>query len=145
MDALDECVEVLHLMSLVARINSWGVNGLHLLTTSRKEKEIADQMLLMRSFQISLESLLVDRDIQLYLESRFSTTHRRIRWTQMLDIGQLIRTTLSSGAKGMLVGGSNLQETLFTNTQVPLGSLSARSVGDMFDSRSTPGGSIITA
>jgi hypothetical protein len=100
-DALDECTQVPELLSLLAKINSWGIGGLRMLAISRKEKDIQDCISPFMPFQISLENALVDQDIKLYIDSRLSSTHRLKRWTQMPDIKQLIQQTLSKGANGM--------------------------------------------
>jgi hypothetical protein len=66
-DALDECTERDELLRLINEIVGWDLGSLHILATSRKERDIEDRLKCLVSPQIHIQSALVDSDIESYV------------------------------------------------------------------------------
>lgn len=62
LDALDECADREGLMEVLEKIAGWKLQNLHLLVTSRKERDI--ERSLDRFVAVCLHSELADKDIQ---------------------------------------------------------------------------------
>jgi hypothetical protein len=60
--ALDECTERDELLRLIDEIVSWKLGSLHILATSRKERDIEDSLTCLVSPQIYIQSALVESD-----------------------------------------------------------------------------------
>jgi hypothetical protein len=107
LDALDECTgtgtkqeELLHVLQSMA---GWKFEQLHILVTSRREKEIQDAL---ESFIedrniIYLESKVVDKDISAYVRQRLCDDKKLRKWYRDAKMGQEIEATLMEGAHGM--------------------------------------------
>jgi hypothetical protein len=76
---------------------------IHLLVTSRKEREIENslQPLIDEGNAICLQSNLVDKDIQSYIDYRLSTDMKLKKWHQDSGIRQEIEGALMNKAQGM--------------------------------------------
>jgi hypothetical protein len=103
LDALDECTDRAELMSIFESIAGWHLDGLHLLVTSRRERDIesALERLVKDKEIICLQSKLVDEDIRRYIHQRLSTDKKLEKWSKDPDIVREIDTALMKGAKGM--------------------------------------------
>lgn len=75
LDALDECAQRVELMERLKAIAGWQLQNLHLLVTSRREQDIKSSLdeFVDGGNQVCLESTLVDKDIQRYVQERLST------------------------------------------------------------------------
>lgn len=102
LDALDECAERTELMNMLETMAGWKLQNLHLLLTSRKEPDIESTLeeIVDDQRRICLESALVDKDIQRYVQHRIATDKTLQRWRKD-DIRQEIETILSDNANGM--------------------------------------------
>lgn len=102
LDALDECAQCAELMEMLQIIAGWELQNLHLLVTSRREPDIESTLeeIVDDQRRICLESALVDKDIQRYVQHRLATDKTLRRWRKD-DIRQEIETILSSKANGM--------------------------------------------
>jgi hypothetical protein len=102
-DALDECTDREELMSILEMITRWQFLGLHLLVTSRKERDIESSLecLVDESNIICLQSNLVDEDIRRYVHEKISTDKNLKKWQKDPDIVKEIETALMKGAQGM--------------------------------------------
>ena len=103
MDALDECSSRTELLDVIDRIVAWNHQNVHVLLTSRKEVDIDERM---HEFvpdvnQISLQSHLVDKDIQKYINKRLDSDRSLKRWKNDAPTQELIKTTLTNKANGM--------------------------------------------
>jgi hypothetical protein len=67
-DSLDECSERVKLLSWVAEITRWKVAKLHLLTTSRPERDIESCMQLLGASSVTVEGDSVASDIEKYID-----------------------------------------------------------------------------
>lgn len=105
LDALDECTNRAELMSTLESIIGWQFDGLHLLVTSRKERDIESSLecLIEDSNIICLQSKLVDKDIHRYVHHRLSVDKNLKKWQKNPDLIYEIETALMKGAQGMYV------------------------------------------
>ena len=99
LDALDECRDQEQLLVLVEEIVNWKIGKLHILATSRVERDIADCIGLLATAQINLHSTLVDADIQTHLRERLRNDSKLKRWPA--KVHEQIEAALMEGAHGM--------------------------------------------
>jgi hypothetical protein len=98
-DALDECRDQEQLLALIKEIMSWKLGSLHILVTSRQEREIEDCVGPRTSARIDLHSALVDADIEAYIHENLRNDPKLRKWSTKVH-GQ-IETALIEGAHGM--------------------------------------------
>ena len=98
-DALDECTNRDELHELITEISSWNLKSLHILTTSRKEKDIEDCLESLVTCQICIQSAQVDADIKTLVLDRLSLDRRLNRWPTETKLE--IEVALVAGANGM--------------------------------------------
>jgi hypothetical protein len=114
LDALDECTDRAELMATLERIADWKDAELHLLVTSRKERDIESSLENIVDSQntICLQSGLVDKDIFKYVRQRLSVDKRLSKWQKDPEIRHEIEMALMKGAHGMyachIIGGLTL-------------------------------------
>lgn len=99
LDALDECTDCKRLLGLIEQIIGWKFGDLHILVTSRKEKEIEEAVTPWVTGQIDLQSTLVDVDIQTYLRERIREDRNLRKWS--VAVRSEIEVTLQDRANGM--------------------------------------------
>lgn len=70
LDALDECTDRDELMAIINALTEWRLERLHILLTSRKERDIEASLecLVDKSNILSLRSSTIDEDIQRYVQ-----------------------------------------------------------------------------
>jgi hypothetical protein len=110
LDALDECTKCSELMGMLETIARWQLDKVHLLMTSRKERDI------LRSLQtfvaeediVCLQMNVVDKDIQQYVQQRLSDDKDLAKWNKDAAVRQEIEAALMRGARGMYVWSLNL-------------------------------------
>jgi hypothetical protein len=105
LDALDECADRKTLLNTLRSIVAWKLGNLHILLTSRKERDIETSL---ESFvdskdMICLQSKLVDPDIQTYVCQRLSEDPNLKKWQKDDTIREEIKAVLLKGAHGMYV------------------------------------------
>lgn len=96
LDALDECMERQGLLELIEEILDWNLGNLHILATSRRERDIDDFLASRVVGQVDLTQALVDADIQSYVRNRLRTWKK---WPAKVQTE--IEETLMEGAHGM--------------------------------------------
>lgn len=103
LDALDECTDRTKLMATREKIAEWKDDELHLLVTSRRERDIESSLENIVDTQntICLQSGLVDEDIFKYVRERLSVDKRLSKWQRDPQIRHEIETALMKGAHGM--------------------------------------------
>lgn len=101
LDALDECTEVRTLMGTVAEIKKWGLPGVRILATSRRESDITLPMEEFAAQSICLETSLVDEDIKTFVQHSFESDGPLKRWSNDADAKKEIEDALAAGSKGM--------------------------------------------
>jgi hypothetical protein len=101
LDALDECGDRTELMRTLKQICTWGIRGLHTLSTSRREGDITPTLerLLDTCNIVNIQSEEVDPDIQLYVHRRLVEEPSLQKWNGEERI--LIEKSLTDGARGM--------------------------------------------
>ena len=99
-DALDECMdpERSRLLDFLGSVCSWGLDGVHLLATSRQGPDIR-QRLATTAETVDLKATIVDHDIMLYIKTRLDSEEQFSRWEDVEK--KLIEETLTKGAHGM--------------------------------------------
>lgn len=103
LDALDECKDREELLEGVRAIAGWELKKLHILVTSRREKDIEESL---ESFvnnekRVCIQSTLVNDDIRAYVHKKLQTDQKLKRWQKNLIVQQEIETTLMDKADGM--------------------------------------------
>ena len=103
LDALDECTQRAELMNLLGTVAGWQLQNLHLLMTSRKERDIESSLedYVDEQDTICLQSELVDKDIQRYVQQRLSNDKSLLKWEKDAAVRQEIEVALMRGAHGM--------------------------------------------
>ncbi len=103
LDALDECLERRELLTSIGEIASWKDANVHILTTSRREKDIEESMepLCGDHGKICVQSTLVNNDIRAYIQGRLHTDRDLKKWQNKPGIEQKIEDTLMEKADGM--------------------------------------------
>jgi hypothetical protein len=112
LDALDECSQRKNLMDILQIIAGWQLQNLHLFVTSRKERDIESSLegFIENKNKICLQSELVDKDIELYIQKKWLDDKSLRKWEKDPTIKQEIETTLMRGARGMYLASSKNQE-----------------------------------
>ena len=102
LDALDECKERERLMPIIEEMAVWKISSLHMLVTSRKERDIEDSLstILDDEQRICIQSALVEGDIRNYVRSRIRTDRELKKW-QKPEVQTEIETVLMEKAGGM--------------------------------------------
>ena len=103
LDALDECIDRVELLNAIEEIQNWKFGNLHLLVTSRKEKDIQESLehLLGNDGEIDIQSALVDHDIRAYVQERLSTDRGLKRWQTHPEVQDEIEKALMKKAARM--------------------------------------------
>ncbi|KFY95523.1 hypothetical protein V500_02750 [Pseudogymnoascus sp. VKM F-4518 (FW-2643)] len=103
LDALDECKDRAELMGILNQITSWQLDKLHVLVTSREERDIQNSLesLVQDQNIICLQSRLVDSDIQKYVRKRLLDDASLRKWQNDTDVQHEIEAALMSGPRGM--------------------------------------------
>jgi hypothetical protein len=109
LDALDECAQRTELIEMLETIAGWRFQNLHLLVTSRRERDIESTLeeIVDDQSRICLQSALIDKDIQLYVRDRLATDKNLQKWRKD-DVQQEIETVLKDRANGMYAFYSSL-------------------------------------
>ena len=98
-DALDECRDRQQLLPLIKEIIEWKLGNLHMLATSRQERDIEVCVGPLVSAQINLHSVQVNADIHTHLRERLQNDSKLKKWPAKIH-GQ-IEAALMDGAHGM--------------------------------------------
>lgn len=99
LDALDECTDRDDLLEFIETLMGWNIDKLHILTTSRKENDIAASLKSLVTFQLCIQSALVDADIRVHILERLSSDPKLKKWPP--GVQKEIEDALMRGAKGM--------------------------------------------
>lgn len=103
LDALDECTHRLELMDVLETVAGWQLDNMHLLMTSRKERDIESSLVsfVKEEDTICLQRDVVDKDIQRYVQQRLSDDKTLAKWNKDATVRQEIEDALIRGARGM--------------------------------------------
>lgn len=103
LDALDECAERDELLTDLEEVASWEDANLHVLATSRREKDIEEALTPLSEARnrISIQSALVNADIRTYIHDRLQTDRKLKRWQKYPKVQLEIEDTLMRKVDGM--------------------------------------------
>jgi type III secretory pathway component EscV len=103
LDALDECTQLQELMDVLKTVAGWQLDNMHLLMTSRKERDIESSLesYVEEEDTVCLQRDVVDRDIQRYVQQRLSDDKKLAKWNKDAAVRQEIEDALMQGARGM--------------------------------------------
>ncbi|CAN9256395.1 unnamed protein product [Alternaria alternata] len=103
LDALDECAQRSELMDMLEAVAGWQLNNLHLLMTSRKERDIERSLeeYIREEDTVCLQRDVVDKDIQRYIQQRLRVDKGLAKWNRDAVVRQEIEDALMGGARGM--------------------------------------------
>ena len=104
LDALDECADREELMAMIETLVSWQLESLHVIVTSRKERDIESSLesLVDTCNIMPLQSAVVDEDIRKYVRHRISVDKKLKKWRSG-EVQAEIEIALMRGAHGMYV------------------------------------------
>jgi hypothetical protein len=105
LDALDECTQRSELMDMIETVAGWQLDNVHLLLTSRKERdiEISLESFVVDEDTVCLQKDVVDKDIERYVQQRLSNDKNLAKWNRDSAVRQEIETAMMCGARGMYV------------------------------------------
>jgi hypothetical protein len=103
LDALDECAERLPLLDGLMEMHNWNHPALHILVTSREEKDIEDELidLLEKEQKVLIHKSFIEADIRAYIASRLQTDRNLRRWRKDDEVQLTIANRLIEKADGM--------------------------------------------
>jgi hypothetical protein len=99
LDALDECDETEELLEALTMLRKHQSDHTHILATSRNEKAIRDGLEPLDPVAVSIESSLVDDDIDTYLTAHLHKDRWWLKWSE--EVRREVKDELSTKAKGM--------------------------------------------
>ena len=134
LDALDECTQRQGLMDVLETVAAWQLGNVHLLMTSRKERDIESSLDSYVKDTICLQRDVVDRDIQRYMQQRLTDDKTLAKWNKHAAVRQKIEAALMRGARGMYVFKHFFVELKLTIVHVPMGCMPVRHVGKVSQS-----------
>ena len=88
-------------MTFVGNLVDSFIENLHIMITSRRNKDIEDQLGSLTDYKINIQSAIVDEDIRVYLHNRLATDSKLRKWSE--DVRVTIVTALMEKADGMYV------------------------------------------
>ena len=105
LDALDECLERQELLASIQQLIGCNDGRIHILTTSRMEKDIEESMepFTNNREKICIDSVLIDNDIRAYIGGRLQTDQALEKWQKQPKVQKEIEDTLMDKTEGMWV------------------------------------------
>ncbi|KAF8489415.1 hypothetical protein JB92DRAFT_2836085 [Gautieria morchelliformis] len=98
-DALDQCPQRDELLTMLREIHGWGLDTIHMLASSRRDRDIEETLDTLISHQVPMDACLVDDDIRTHV---CKTLDHNIKFRRCSpEEKQLIESTLINGAHGM--------------------------------------------
>jgi len=99
LDALDECTDREELLAFIRDPAASKLRALHIMATSRREKDIDDELNPVADHKINIQSAIVDEDIRVYIRDRLATDTKLKKWP--VSVQNEIMTALMEKAGGM--------------------------------------------
>jgi len=99
LDALDECADCEELLGLIDDLVAWKLGILHMLVTSRKERDIELHLMPQVSGAINVQGAFIDNDIRSHICEQLQNDPKLSKWPA--HIHKEIEETLMKGAHGM--------------------------------------------
>jgi hypothetical protein len=101
LDALDECTDREGLLTFLRELVGSKPRDLRVLATSRREKDIEDELSSVADHNINIQSTIVDADIRVYIRDRMATDTKLRKWPD--SVQNEIMIALMEKAGGMYV------------------------------------------
>ena len=101
LDALDECIDREDLLTFIRELTNLKLRNLLILVTSRREKDIEDELSSIANYNINIQSVLVDTDIRIYIRDRMAIDIKLKKWPN--SVQNEIITALMEKVGGMYV------------------------------------------
>ncbi|KAL1854535.1 hypothetical protein Plec18170_004624 [Paecilomyces lecythidis] len=103
LDALDECEDKEDLLDDLEQLLKWDIPNLHILASSRNEKNIRDSLepLCMAHGSIPVSAALVKGDIRAFVRDRLEKDKAFRRWRNQSAVKEEIENSLTEKADGM--------------------------------------------
>lgn len=98
-DALDECTEREDLLEVLSEITNMEPGKLHILVTSRQERDILEGLEGIATRRFSLGGSKIDKDIALYVHNQIVKHPKLRKWPQSVKVD--IEVRLVAKAQGM--------------------------------------------
>jgi hypothetical protein len=98
-DALDECIEREELLLVLSEMADMKPQNLHILVTSRQERDILEGLETVVTGAISLEGSKIDKDIAVHVHSQVVQHPKLKKWPD--SVKSDIEETLVAKAQGM--------------------------------------------
>ena len=116
---------------MLEAVAEWQLDNLHLLMTSRKERDIERSLeeYIREEDAVCLQRDVVDKDIQRYVQQRLRDKKSLAKWTKDAAISQEVEDALMRGAHGMHVFNQFFTKPKLTIVQVSMGCMPAGHVG----------------
>jgi len=100
LDALDECTDREDLLlSFIRDVTASKPRDLHIMLTSRRERDIEVELSPVADHNINIQSAIVDEDIRVYMRDRMATDAKLKKWPD--SVRDEIMTALMKKAGGM--------------------------------------------
>ena len=101
LDALDECADREVFVTFIRDLVNSQQEGLRVMITSRREKDIGEQLGDIANYNIDIQSAIVDEDIRVYVRDRLATDSKLKKWPAKVQ--EDIITVMMKKADGMYV------------------------------------------
>ena len=101
LDALDECVDREDFMAVIRELVHSQQKDLRIMITSRREKDIEEQLRSIANYDINIQSAIVNEDIRIYVRNRLVTDSKLKKWP--INVQENIAAVLTEKADGMYV------------------------------------------
>lgn len=101
LDALDECADREVFVTFIRDLVNSQQEGLRVMITSRREKDIGEQLGDIANYNIDIQSAIVDEDIRVYVRDRLATDSKLKKWPAKVQ--EDIITAMMKKADGMYV------------------------------------------
>ncbi|KAF2787346.1 hypothetical protein K505DRAFT_288134, partial [Melanomma pulvis-pyrius CBS 109.77] len=98
-DAIDECSEMVEFLETFEEILDWSLGNVHILATSRREKDIEECLVRVDSKQLRVEGEAVNKDIREYVHRRMLKERWLKKWP--LDVQTEITSIITAKAGEM--------------------------------------------
>ena len=101
LDALDECTDREDFITFIHELVDLQKGGLRIIITSRREKDIEEQLGSIANYNVNIQSAIVDEDIRIYVRDRLATDIKLKKWPGKVQ--EEIISVLTEKADGMYV------------------------------------------
>lgn len=99
LDAMDECANREDFLIFIDKMVTLQQPGLHIMITSRREKDIEERIKVLANYNINIQSAIVDEDIRVYIHDRLVTDSKLKNWPN--PVQNEIVATMMKKADGM--------------------------------------------